>query len=68
MLKKVDSWTLKRDHQYYYQVQLQMFECRMVYADFILWNEGATADPVVKQIAAHYQFVSSKLADVSYFS
>ena len=29
MVKKDDSWALKRGHQYYYQVQLQIFVCRV---------------------------------------
>ena len=66
MLKMDDSWALKRDHQYYYQVQLQMYVCHVVYADFVVWTEG-TADPIVERIAADYQFVSSKLTDVKYF-
>ena len=66
MFKKDDAWTLKRDHQYYYQIQLQMYVCHALYADFVVWTEGNT-DPLIERIAVDYQFVTSKLADVKYF-
>ena len=43
-----------------------MFVCRVVYADFVVLTEGTT-DPVVERIAADYQFVTNKLADMKYF-
>ena len=32
--------TLKEDHAYYFQVQLQMKLCRVQYCDFIAWRDG----------------------------
>lgn len=33
------EWTLKRNHSYYFQVQLQMVVCKVNYYDFIVWTE-----------------------------
>ena len=32
--------TLKHSHQYYYQVQTQLFVCDVTYADFVVWVAG----------------------------
>lgn len=29
---------LKHDHQYYYQVQMQIFVCNLQYCDFVIWS------------------------------
>ena len=29
MIKKDDNWMLKRDHSYYYQVQMELHVCRL---------------------------------------
>ena len=34
------SFTLKRDHAYYYQIQLQMKLCGTNFGDFIVWREN----------------------------
>ena len=31
--------SLKKDHAYYYQIQLQMKICEVEYCDFIVWSE-----------------------------
>ena len=33
------TWVLKRNHAYYFQVQLQMAVCKVKYCDFVVWNE-----------------------------
>ena len=39
-LEKVNShFQLKRDHQYYYQVQLQLFLTQREYCDFVVWTQ-----------------------------
>lgn len=43
MTKESGQWTLRRQHPYYYQVQLQMHVCRVSYADFIVWMESEYA-------------------------
>ncbi|XP_062591049.1 uncharacterized protein LOC134252559 [Saccostrea cucullata] len=34
-----DGRRLKRNHQYYYQIQTQIFVCEKEYADFVVWTE-----------------------------
>ena len=31
--------SLKHDHAYYYQVQLQLLVCEASYCDFVVWSE-----------------------------
>jgi len=39
-MRKVDnSWVLKQDHEYFYQVQTQMHVCKRDYCDFVVWSE-----------------------------
>ena len=33
-----DKFTLKKTHQYYYQVQAQIFLCNVSYCDFVLYS------------------------------
>ncbi|XP_051985600.1 putative helicase mov-10-B.1 [Xyrauchen texanus] len=33
------TWQLKRNHRYYYQVQLQIFVCDVHYSDFVVWTK-----------------------------
>ena len=40
---KEDKWVLKQNHQYYYQVQTQLYVCRLTYADFVVWTENGMA-------------------------
>ena len=35
-----DEKILKKDHAYFYQVQLQMKVCEVEYADFVIWRES----------------------------
>lgn len=40
MLKSEGTWSLKRSHSYYYQVQLQLDVCHnALYAEFVVWTE-----------------------------
>ena len=41
------SFTLKRDHAYYYQIQLQMKICGTKFGKFVIWREN---ELVVEQI------------------
>ena len=44
MLKSEGTWSLKRNHSYYYQVQLQLHVYRdALYADFVVWTQTETA-------------------------
>ena len=44
------EWMLKKDHQYFYQIQTQMHVCRLNYCDFVVWSEtdGILVERVIK--------------------
>jgi len=44
-MSKADDgiWSLKHNHTYYYQVQLQLHVCCVENADFVVWLENAIA-------------------------
>lgn len=64
MTKESGQWRLRREHAYYYQVQLQMHVCKVSYADFIVWTES---EYVVERIAANDEFITSKMEAVTRF-
>ena len=64
MTKQDDLWTLKRNHAYYYQIQLQLEVCKLSYCDFVVWTEK---DFAVERIDADKQFFNSVLDSVQHF-
>ena len=54
----------KRDHAYYYQVQLQMKLCQTEYCDFIVWRPH---DMVVLRIVLDEHFIDSAIAKAMLF-
>ena len=36
------SYSLKTNHSYYYQVQLQLYVCDVAHADFVVWTKNRT--------------------------
>ena len=42
MTKDDETWSLKRSHAYYYQVQLQLHVCNISYVDFVVWSQETT--------------------------
>ena len=50
MIKKDDvTWMLKRDHSYYYQVQMQLHVCRLSHGDFVVWSkDGILVERILK--------------------
>lgn len=69
-LTLLDSeWILKKEHAYYYQIQLQMFVCKStavkdVVCDFIVWT---TSETIILRIEYDHQFVISKMNDLKHF-
>ena len=64
MTKQNGKWILKRNHAYYYQIQLQLEVCKLSYCDFVVWTEK---DVVVERIAADNQFFSNVIDSVQHF-
>ena len=52
------TWTLKRNHTYYYQVQLQLHVCRVEYADFVVWSENTIA---IQRVLKDEAFIQSNM-------
>lgn len=42
MVKEEGKWSLKQNHAYFYQVQLQLHVCSLNHADFVLWTKQET--------------------------
>ena len=64
MIKEDGKWTLKHNHGYYYQVQLQLHICDVSYADFMVWTENNIA---TERILEDTEFFNSKFDDVKHF-
>lgn len=58
------QYFLKKDHAYYYQVQLQIFLCSAKYCDFIVYTGNA---PTVVRVQPDEEFMTSNLEAVTKF-
>lgn len=57
--------TLKHEHPYYYQCQLQMVATARSYCDFVVWS--ATEDPHIERIVLDRVFIEEKLVQAEKF-
>ena len=57
------SLTLKVDHPYHFQVQLQMKLCHVQYCDFVIWRE--TGEIFCQRISLDSSFVDSAINSVT---
>ena len=65
MVNQKGAWSLKRDHMYYYQVQLQLHVCDDVrYADFVVWTKNTIA---IERIHQDNEFLRNKVQSVRNF-
>lgn len=64
LVKDGISYRLDRDHEYYYQTQLQIFCTEFDYCDFILWSKNLM---FVERIYTDQDFIKSKLTLASEF-
>lgn len=55
---------LKKDHQYFYQVQLQMFICNAKYCDFVVYSKK---DLVILRILPESDFMESTISAATDF-
>ena len=62
-----EKMELKRDHMYYYQVQMQLFVTSKKYCDFIVWTEKSADRPYVERIVPDPVFVQEALAKAEIF-
>lgn len=58
------GYTLKRDHQYYFQVQAQLFATKRQYADFVVWIPG---EIYIERITPNTEFIADMLQKVDIF-
>ena len=64
MTRQDDRWTLKRDHAYYYQIQLQLQVCQLHYCDFVVWT---AKDFTVERIVADKDFFEGVVDTAQHF-
>ena len=57
-------FSLKHNHAYYYQVQLQMKLCMVTFCDFVMWKED---DLVIIRIDLDEQFVTEAIDKATTF-
>ena len=57
-------FSLKHNHAYYYQVQLQMKLCMVTFCDFVMWRED---DLVIIRIDLDEQFVTEAIDKATTF-
>lgn len=41
MIKENSTWTLEKNHPYFYQIQTQMSVCDRPFCDFVVWSEAS---------------------------
>ena len=64
LTKQNGTFILKRNHAYYYQIQLQMKVCGTSFGDFIVWREN---ELVVERIANDDTFLTEALEKATNF-
>ena len=65
MIKDVHGkWTLKREHNYFYQIQTQMFVCQRNFSDSVVWSNAGI---IVERIEADPEFINSIIDAVQHF-
>ena len=64
MTKENGNWTLKRNHLYYFQVQIQMEVCKVLQCEFVVWTEGGVS---VESIPVDTEFLESVIEHVTGF-
>lgn len=53
--------SLKKDHAYFYQVQMQLFVTDRAYCDFVIWTDREKQDPFVQRITPDVTFFESQM-------
>ena len=64
MCKQDGKLMLKKEHAYYYQVQMQLALCKLAYCDFVMWTNK---DLAVERISADEHFFRSRLDNLQHF-
>jgi len=64
MVNEEGKWSLKQNHAYFYQVQLQLHVCGLNHADFVLWTKENT---IIERLGKDEAFISEKIEIVKYF-
>ena len=64
MYKQDGKLMLKKEHAYYFQVQMQLALCKLAYCDFVMWTNK---DLAVERISADEHFFRSRLENLQHF-
>ena len=62
--EKDGKYTLKKDHAYYFQVQMQLALCKLLFCEFIVWTDD---NFIVERISVDIDFFTSKLPGLQQF-
>ena len=62
-LERLENGTLslRKEHSYYYQVQLQLYVTASAYCDFVVWTEKDADKPFVQRILPDAAFIGKQL-------
>jgi len=61
------QYFLKKDHQYFYQVQMQLFVTKAKYCDFVVWTSNQFNSTFVQRISADQEFFTASLESARIF-
>lgn len=64
MIKQNGTWTLKRNHAYFYQVQIQMKVCRVSKCEFVVWTKTGISE---ETIPVNDEFLDEVMENVTNF-
>ena len=64
MCKQDGKLTLKKEHAYYFQVQMQLAVCKFPYCDFVVWTTTGLA---IERISADEHFFRSRFDNLQHF-
>lgn len=67
LVKTANGLQLKRDHSYYYQVQMQLYATKLAYADFVVWTGDDSQQLHVERIYPDQLLLSEILPKLEKF-
>ena len=64
MIRENGNWRLKRDHQYFYQVQIQMIVHAVYRCEFVVWSDSGIS---LESIALDNTFLDEVMINITNF-
>jgi len=67
-LEEVDGeLKLRKEHEYFYQCQMQLYVYDVTYCDFVVWTQKDKEEPFIERIIPDAAFFTEQMAKVSLF-